>query len=231
MTDANDTPSMFRRLWLVVLLTCLLLTFPVALAILASGPVYKKVGDGYAPITKGTRFTYAGFLALWLVALAAKAVIHSGEPQPSAPTIAVASSPEGNIPASAGPTEGQTPAAPAAASAVPVPACTDPKVRRMAMDGMQVAFDKMGMPFEPTMKTALGSLEEKDSDEAARLKRILTNPTDGHFKPDEVRMCEGTGRDMDYLGMTAVIQHDGKLGGYVLISGLRTPIPFGQPLD
>jgi hypothetical protein len=69
------TPPILRRLWAVVTLTALIFTFWVALAILASGEVYKKRKDGWVALTKGSRWTYAGFLAVWLFALVAKTIV------------------------------------------------------------------------------------------------------------------------------------------------------------
>lgn len=60
----------YRKLWFVVFLTCILLTFPIAFLILATGEVYKKASDGTRiPIKKSTRYIYAGLLALWFTAL------------------------------------------------------------------------------------------------------------------------------------------------------------------
>jgi uncharacterized protein YecT (DUF1311 family) len=75
----SPQPPLFRRLWVVVTLTVLVIGFPVALAVLASGEVYRKVDGGWRPISRGARLTYAGFLALWLVAVLAKAIFHPGD--------------------------------------------------------------------------------------------------------------------------------------------------------
>jgi hypothetical protein len=71
----QGAPSLFRRLWLVVTLTCLLITFPVALIILATGNVYRKVDGGWRPIRRGPRVVYASILALWLAAIVVRAVV------------------------------------------------------------------------------------------------------------------------------------------------------------
>ncbi|MDB5822126.1 MAG: hypothetical protein JWR21_830 [Herminiimonas sp.] len=71
----QGAPSLFRRLWLVVTLTCLLITFPVALIILATGNVYRKVDGGWRPIRRGPRLFYASILALWLAAIVGRAVM------------------------------------------------------------------------------------------------------------------------------------------------------------
>jgi len=93
MTDPISQLSsvpFLRKLWVVVLLTCLLITFPVAMVILLSGPVYRWRDHGWRPISNGARYTYGGLLALWLVAATARAVLQpggiSGEWARSAPT-------------------------------------------------------------------------------------------------------------------------------------------------
>jgi hypothetical protein len=68
MTNSDHSkPSLFRRLWAVVLLTCLLITMPVALVLLLSGPVYKRTSDGYVPISRVAHRLYAGFLIVWVI--------------------------------------------------------------------------------------------------------------------------------------------------------------------
>jgi hypothetical protein len=69
----------YRRLWVVVLLTILLITFPIALIILLTGPVYRKRAKDLQPISKAGRYIYAALLALWLAAIIAKAVLHPGD--------------------------------------------------------------------------------------------------------------------------------------------------------
>jgi Short C-terminal domain len=54
----------YRRLWFVVLLTCLILTFPIALIILLTGEVYKKVRGTRKPISNKARYIYASILGL-----------------------------------------------------------------------------------------------------------------------------------------------------------------------
>jgi hypothetical protein len=73
---AGPTPPFYRQLWLVVVFTCLLITFPVALLILLTGDVYRRKEGVLVPIGKGARFAYAGFLALWAAALVTQAVLH-----------------------------------------------------------------------------------------------------------------------------------------------------------
>ena len=77
MTDVRTTLTVpvLRRLWLVVLLTCLILTFPLALLILASGPVYRWREGGWTPISNTSRLIYAGALGLWLLAALGNAVL------------------------------------------------------------------------------------------------------------------------------------------------------------
>ena len=66
----------YRKLWVVVTLTCLILTFWVSLIILATGDVYKRTKDGSrAPIKKTTRYVFAGLLATWMAAVVVKAVV------------------------------------------------------------------------------------------------------------------------------------------------------------
>lgn len=75
--EVQPLPSapILRRLWVVVLLTCLLVTFPLAMILLLTGDVYRWKDHGFRPIGKGARFVYGGLLALWQVALVAKAVL------------------------------------------------------------------------------------------------------------------------------------------------------------
>ena len=75
----STSPPVHRRLWFVVTLTCLLVTFWLALFILASGPVYRKKAGVWSPISNGARRIYAGFLFLWILALLAKAIFHPGD--------------------------------------------------------------------------------------------------------------------------------------------------------
>lgn len=78
-------PPFFRRLWFVVLLTCLLLTFPISLLILVTGNVFKRTADGsLAPLKNKTRYIYAALLALWAIGAIVRAIIHSGDWEASA---------------------------------------------------------------------------------------------------------------------------------------------------
>lgn len=89
-------PPLIRRLWVVTALTVSVVGFPIALAMTASGEVYRKVDSGYRPISKGARWTWAGFLAIWLIAVLAKAVFHPGDwgaDAPVKPTQATAAKP------------------------------------------------------------------------------------------------------------------------------------------
>ena len=50
MTDVAPMPvraPFFRRLWVVVLMTCLLIPMPIAMIVLLTGPVYRRKPDGY----------------------------------------------------------------------------------------------------------------------------------------------------------------------------------------
>jgi len=107
-TTASHVPF-YRKLWLVVTLTCLILTFWISLIILLTGDVYTRTKDrALTPIKKSTRYVYAGFLAVWMVAAGINAVIHpsilkediaggtpaqtsSGAPQAAAPSSSQAS--------------------------------------------------------------------------------------------------------------------------------------------
>ena len=247
LTDRAPVP-LVRRLWFVVLLTCLLITFPVALIILASGPIYKKGENGPEPISRGARLTYAALLALWLVALVAKAIIHPGDwgtdgskgqsppPQTTAQANGTAAPNAPNAPTAA-----TVPANPSAAPSPPaaqaqargevstdLPACNDPKLQQMILEGMQGGFDRLGMPFSPDARQILTHLVERDSEASARYKRVLTNRTDGQFQPEEVRICEAEDTRYQDFGITAVIRHNGKLGGYILNSGFGSPCHSGS---
>lgn len=79
MTSTDHSrPPLFRRLWVVVLLTCLLITMPVALVILLTGQVYRRIPDGYVPVGKGAHRLYAGFLVLWLVLATLRVLLQPG---------------------------------------------------------------------------------------------------------------------------------------------------------
>lgn len=243
----------YRKLWVVVVLTVLVLTMPLALLILATGSVYKGTEGGLAPISGRARAIYAGVLVLWLAGAFVNAVLFSDTgfmgaldrtaQQTQAGTTEAKSSPrpqEGNTgsDATAAPeADKQAAAEPAPAQTAKAndsdgpPACTDPKVRQAILDGMQLAFDKYGVPFDPSIKEIFSNLEERDTDVTRRYFNILTNPTDGQFKPEEVRICQAPGLETNDLGVTAIIKHDGHVGGYILNSGLRTPVPFGDPIE
>jgi hypothetical protein len=70
MTEPTNhiSPPLLRRLWLVIALTCLIFTFPIALLILLTGKVYRWRETGWAPISDKARWIYAGALGLWLFA-------------------------------------------------------------------------------------------------------------------------------------------------------------------
>ena len=65
----------YRRLWVVVLLTCLIFTFPIAMIILLTGNVYRRKEGAFQPIGKTARLIYGGILALWIAALVVRAII------------------------------------------------------------------------------------------------------------------------------------------------------------
>jgi uncharacterized protein YecT (DUF1311 family) len=69
----------YRRLWLVVLLTCLIITSPIAFLILITGDVYRRNRDlSFRPMKRSNRFIYAGALVVWFLAAGANAIIHPG---------------------------------------------------------------------------------------------------------------------------------------------------------
>jgi hypothetical protein len=68
----------YRRLWVVVLLTCLVITFWISLLILATGEVYRKSNGVRVPIRRGTRLVYASLLGLWLAGLVIKTAMDPG---------------------------------------------------------------------------------------------------------------------------------------------------------
>jgi len=73
--SAVQAAPLYRRLWAVVVLTCLLITFPIAMIILFTGEVYRRKEGVLSPISRSGRHVYAGLLALWLAALVGRAVI------------------------------------------------------------------------------------------------------------------------------------------------------------
>lgn len=232
MTDVSPTAPALRRLWVVVLFNCLLITFPVALAILASGPVYKRTEGGFRAITGGARWTWAGFLALWLVALVAKAAIHPGDWQ----TVATAPTPAastGKSPAAKATTEPsapppQQPAAQEAAADGP-PGCTDPAFRQTVLEAVNNGFDKAGLPREPEDEQAAGNLIELDGPLWLTARRSVVANSNGEIKLEEVRVC-GTKDQNGGVGLVTVIviQHGGELGGGIQNTGLPSVIPFGK---
>jgi hypothetical protein len=77
MSDIQPIPHapVLRRLWVVVLLTCLLITFPIAMIVLLTGDVYRWRQGSFRPIGNSARYIYGGLLILWLVAVVAKSVM------------------------------------------------------------------------------------------------------------------------------------------------------------
>lgn len=85
-TAAVTHVPLMRKLWFVVTLTCLILAFPVALIILATGDVYRWRDHGWHPISKGARYTYAALLGLWLAAAVVRfALLHNNPAQVASP--------------------------------------------------------------------------------------------------------------------------------------------------
>jgi hypothetical protein len=86
MSDIASVPDkapFFRRLWVVILMTCLLIPMPVALIILLTGEVYRKRQGTWQPISASVRYVYGGTLVLWLVAALTRAVLLN----PGLPTV------------------------------------------------------------------------------------------------------------------------------------------------
>jgi len=71
-------PSIFRRLWVVVLMTVLLLPMPLAMVLILSGPIFRKSAEGWRPISNRARLIYGCVLVLWLVAAAVRAFLAAG---------------------------------------------------------------------------------------------------------------------------------------------------------
>ena len=71
----HATVPVLRRLWLVNLGVLAILTFPLVLLILASGPVYRWREGGWTPISNTSRLIYAGALGVWLLAVIGNAVL------------------------------------------------------------------------------------------------------------------------------------------------------------
>jgi hypothetical protein len=223
-----------RRLWVVVTLTALIFTFWVALAILASGEVYRKQRGGWVALTKGSRWTYAGFLAVWLLALVAKTIVQPNywdlEPGQAAPSAAQKNSatPSPEKPAAAAVTPSPAPESTIASSDGP-PSCTDPKFRQTVLEAITDAFDKAGLPREPEIEQATNELIELDGPMALTVSRSVAANSDGQLKVEEVRVC-GTKDQYGGAGIVTVIvvQHDGEVGGAITNTGLPSPIPFGK---
>ncbi len=235
---AQFIPPIHRRLWVVVTLTALIFTFWVALAILASGDVYRKHKGGWVALTKGSRWTYAAFLAIWLFALVAKTVV-----QPNYWDLRSSKSPENSAatnqsqapaqpPAGAQPQSKEAAAAPeqdARSTADGPPACTDPKFRQTVLEAVDNGFDKAGQSREPEDEQAAGQLIELDGPMALTARRSVVANSNGEIKLEEVRMC-GTKDQYGGVGLVTVlvVQHDGELGGAIQNTGLPEPIPFGK---
>jgi len=76
LSDRDKVP-LYRRLWFVVMLTCLIITFPLSLLILVTGNVYKNSkSEDLRPITARARYVYAGVLVLWIIALVIRASLN-----------------------------------------------------------------------------------------------------------------------------------------------------------
>lgn len=69
-------PPVYRRLWLVVTMTALLLTFPLALLVLVTGQVYRRRDGEWQAISGTARTVYAGALGLWLISAGIYGALH-----------------------------------------------------------------------------------------------------------------------------------------------------------
>lgn len=81
MTDTTSMPfkaPFFRRLWVVVVLTCSLLLMPVAMILALTGSLYRKRDGAWQPISDKARYIYGGLLVAWLVAATLKAFLQPG---------------------------------------------------------------------------------------------------------------------------------------------------------
>jgi uncharacterized protein YecT (DUF1311 family) len=169
MAEGPNVPAL-RRLWLVVLLTCLIITFPIALIILVSGPVFKKGENGPEPISNGARWTYAGFLGLWLLAVLAKAIVHPGDWETVPPTVQTAST-VSTAPASLLPPAGAAgPANMASPAPAPSPA---PDTRQQAAGNQDQtpgsSNDPLASRYSPEFKQCMASGDAANGSTSAML--------------------------------------------------------------
>ena len=139
MTDVAPVPvraPFFRRLWVVVLMTCLLIPMPIAMLVLLTGPVYRRKPDGYRPISNRARFIYGGALVLWLVIATLKAFLQpggiQGEWERSADPALVKTTQ--NAPATS--TAGAAPTPSSSANSNGVPTCDNPEVIQTAREAI-----------------------------------------------------------------------------------------------
>jgi len=187
----------YRRLWVVVTLTCLILTFWVSLIILATGDVYRRAkGGSLTPIKRTTRRVYAGLLALWVIGLVVKAVIDPSslnqEWANSAPAQSTAESASPNKQVSVA-SRAPAVAPPQSPAIVPAPAPIPPPGPTAGAPNMQVQ----------SSQTAIGKVMTVtgDDDSAFTIQRVIINGRQNEkgcdfpkFAPEE--------NDMDYQGAT-----------------------------
>lgn len=236
----------YRKLWVVVLLTVLVLTMPVALLVLATGNVYRKTDDGLVPISGKSRAIYAGVLVIWLAGAFVNATLFpdtgfmgalertAQTPPLSAKEPVQASKPEESKEAVKGepqqaPAAEPTPQREAQSTADGPPACTDPAFRQTVLEAVDNGFDKAGLPREPEDEQAAGNLIELDGPLWLTARRSVVANSNGEIKLEEVRVC-GTKDERGSVGLVTVIavQHDGELGGAIQNTGLPSVIPFGK---
>ncbi len=141
MTDIMPVPvkaPFFRRLWLVVLMTCLLIPMPLAMIILLTGPVYRRKSDGYHPISNRTRHIYGGALVLWLVLVTLKGLLQPGGVQGEWERSANRVAPNSTVPAAErNATDTPRASAPREAQSDNLPACDSPEVIQTAREAIE----------------------------------------------------------------------------------------------
>jgi len=140
MTDVAPMPvraPFFRRLWVVVLMTCLLIPMPIAMIMLLTGPVYRRKPDGWQPISNRARFIYGGLLVLWLVVATLKAFLQpggiQGEWERSADPALVKTTQDAPATTTADPTPAT---AASSANSSGLPTCDNPEVIQTAREAI-----------------------------------------------------------------------------------------------
>lgn len=142
MSDLPPVPvraPFFRRLWVVILMTCLLIPMPIAMILILSGPIYRRKVDGWQPISNRARYIYGGILVLWLVVATLKAFLQpggiQGEWERSADPALVKTTQNTPAPTNTDPTPA-TATASNAASNNGLPTCDNPEVIQTAREAI-----------------------------------------------------------------------------------------------